>query len=159
MLETMGNDLDPSGDYAVLLFGAIHLYASMIYARRLVSRMVLTKKRELLIWTHRWPLFKPGTTAYKYQLGEVGMNSNRSDMQKILNKLDGNIHWYRGHLGIFHQTIDGSYPYFLSIKKEHEVKEPEILLHAMVNPGFLTQRNFRQTFKSQTPVKTSGRKR
>eukprot|EP00934_Nitzschia_sp_Nitz4_P009364 Nitzschia sp. Nitz4//scaffold301_size22573//9899//10555//NITZ4_008552-RA/size22573-processed-gene-0.19-mRNA-1//1//CDS//3329547010//9354//frame0 len=128
--------IDPRVGYGALALGVGINSVTAFYPKSLVSKMEYSvDAKQLLVYQHDFPLLGPSPTPTVYPLGAVRMDASSPDTRKILEKDQGDLGRYEGHVSLF--ANESKIPILLDIRSPSEVKHSELLLQALLYPQSL----------------------
>lgn len=126
--------IDPMLGVAGLVFGIAIQAVFFLYPRRLVSSMAYQPAtQQVAIATHDIPWVRPAKKPKLYQLGQVWLDPASPDTSILLDRCDGNLQVFRGHLGLSSSSTKWP-PLLLDIRSVDNVPEPELLLDLLLTP-------------------------
>jgi hypothetical protein len=147
--------IDPAVGFLGVGLGLLMNTVTILYPMSIVARLEISTpaRDKLRVFMHDVPLIRPSLKPIEYLLGDLSLDPSSSDTKKILNKLNGDLKQYRGHLGV---AIKGKrIPLLLEIREETELFKPQLLLQALINPQDVVPRGTRRTAPFQ--MKQAGR--
>mmetsp|Transcript_1983 Transcript_1983/g.2760 ORF Transcript_1983/g.2760 Transcript_1983/m.2760 type:complete len:351 (+) Transcript_1983:94-1146(+) len=98
---------------------------------------------QLCVYRHSLPFIRPSTTPHYFPVGNLTMDAASREAQ-VLTSVNG-FHDYKGYIPLFREQSSWwhvipflRFPYLLDIKDPEEVRNPDLLLKALLTPDLLS---------------------
>ena len=127
--------LHPTAGIYGLTFAMVLNFACYQYSTLIVSKMAFHETtRKVKVWFHKLPFLTEAEAPVEFELGEVFLDRSKAEVIYLLEKLNGDMTDFRGHLPLMVQSdhFKSRFPLLVYCNDGYVVKNNNVFLEALL---------------------------